>query len=315
MTQHTIMGRMNRPLLLLSLALSLNISVALAQSDMPPEAEVKQVAPIAAAPAETAPPPTPGVTSPISEDEVMQDTEVTVMKDNFAESGYVTPNMENLSKLYWKLNVFTLDNNSAIDNFLIINECDIYKNFFTDDFEWSNIRESTRAMLKEKIPSYSTQFKILVPIDLGRYDMQRGGFDLVSKTAFLNSRRIQVTSSNSAIPACAQKQRKTGLEGYPPNVIMILNKPFTFDFVKVDEHVAQAFLLRKKYNRTPVPDELRNRGYQRIAYARMRVTFVRYQGTVRERNVDQAILYGKLDGIDIFEDPHEEMLLTSINYD
>lgn len=250
--------------------------------------------------------------TPYIDGEAMPDTEVTVMQDKFAGSPYVTPSMENLSRLYWRLGIFTTGNKKAIDNYLIINECDIYKNFFSDDFEWNNIRKSTAEMLKEKSPAFTNQFKILVPIDLGRYDMKKGGFDIVSGTAFENSRRIQVTSGVGGYKGCDQQG---DLDGYPSQVILILNKPFTFDFVKVDEHVAQAFLLRKKYNRTPVPRELRNKGFQRLAFARMRVTFARFQGVVQDnRNVAQAVLYGKLDGIDVFEDLNEEMLLTSISY-
>lgn len=247
---------------------------------------------------------------PVMDEATMQDTEVTVMKDNYAGTNYVTPNRENLAKLYWRMNAFSLDDQSAIDSFLKINECELYKNFYSDDFEWANIRESTRDMLREKAATYPTQFKILVPIDLGRYDAERSGFELVNKTAFVNSRRVHVTG-NSGRFECG---RSSEVKGYPDDVILILNRPFTFDFIQVDEHVAQAFLLRKKYNKTPIPNELRSKGYKRLAYARMRVTFSRYQGTVRERNEDRAILYGTLDGIDVFEDPQEQMLLMSLDY-
>lgn len=242
----------------------------------------------------------------------LEESEVTVMKDDFAGSEYVTPNMQNLSKLYWRLGIFNPQDKTAIDNYLIINECDVYRNFFKDDFEWANVRKATQQMMAEQAATFPNQFKILVPIDLGRYDAARGGFDLVTKTAFVNSRRVQVTGGGSNFTGCGQK---TDLPGYPSSVVLILNKPFTFNFIKVDEHVAQAFLLRKRYNTTPLPRELRSLGFQRPAYARMRVTFVRYQGTIDEMGGRKsAILYGTLDGIDVFEDLREEMLLNSINY-
>lgn len=250
--------------------------------------------------------------APQDETAIMQDTEVTVVEDKYGGDEYVTPNMQNLSRVYWRLGIFNQNDKKAIDNYLIINECDIYRNFYTDDFEWQNVRESTKDMLKEKSPLFADKFKVLVPIDLGRYDMERGGFEIVSNTSFENSRRIQVTGGLSNPVGCDQKD---DLPGYPSQVILILNKPFTFNFIKVDEHVAQAFLLRKKYDRTPIPRELRNKGFQRLAFARMRVTFVRFQGIVEEYGGKrQAVLYGKLDGIDVFEDQSEEMLLTSINY-
>ncbi len=240
------------------------------------------------------------------------DSEITVMKDNFASSDYVNASMENLSKLYWRLGVFKPTDKKALDNYLIINECEVYKNFFKDDFEWASVRKATQDMMKQQAATFSNKFKVLVPIDLGRYDMDRGGFMLTASTSFVNSRRVQVTGGENSYRGCGQQD---DLAGYPSRVVLILNKPFTFNFIKVDEHVAQAFLLRKKYNPTPLPHELRNKGFQRVAFARMRVTFVRHQGTMDEQGGRKvAILYGTLDGIDIFEDLKEEMLLASINY-
>lgn len=244
--------------------------------------------------------------------DVAEDPEITVVKDPYADGNYVPPTLANLSKLYWRLQIFNPEDNGPVDNFLRINECEIYTNFFTDDFEWQEIRKSTREMLKQEAQNYPLQFKVLVPIDLGRYNQEKAGFPVSSHTSFVNSRRIQIASSGRGSRVCGSDGY--GVPGYPEGVILILNKPFTFDFVPVDEHVAQAFLLRKKYNNSPIPNALKGQGYQRLAYARMRVTFVRYQGNIRGRGGKaEAILYGRLDGIEIFEDPNEEMLLASID--
>lgn len=299
MKQTDILNRMNR-----SFLLSLLIALVMA---LPAAAQDQAVIP------QSPPPRIEAASERLAEADRLQASEVTVMKDDFAGAEYATPNMKNLSKLYWRLGVFNPNDKKVIDNYLIINECDVYRNFMNDDFEWANVREATKQMLAEKSPAFTNQFKILVPIDLGRYDMDRGGFDLMNDTAFINSRRVQVTGSTTSFSDCGQQ---ADLAGYPSNVVMILNKPFTFNFVKVDEHVAQAFLLRKRYNTTPLPRELRNKGFQRPAFARMRVTFVRYQGTNDlQGGRKQAVIFGKLDGIDVFEDMKEEMLLTSINYD
>lgn len=302
MKQTDILRTMNRSFLLLPI-LALMVALPAAAEDQP---VIPQAAPPAISQQAQVPP------TYTAEADQLQASEVTVMKDDYAGTEYATPNMQNLSKLYWRLGVFNPSDNKIIDNYLIINECEVYRNFFSDDFEWANVRKATRDMLKDKSPAFTNQFKILVPIDLGRYDTERGGFDIVNRTAFVNSRRVQVTGSGSAFMECGQNN---DLAGYPSNVVMILNKPFTFDFVKVDEHVAQAFLLRKRYNAAPLPRELRNLGFQRPAYARMRVTFVRYQGTNDiQGGRKQAVIFGKLDGIDVFEDLKEEMLLTSIDY-
>ncbi len=133
--QTDILSGMNRFFFLLPLAALLFISPVLAQE---PDEAVPAIAPSMPEANNNA----------VAED--LQAGEVTVMKDDYAGANYATPNMQNLSKLYWRLGVFNPDDKKIIDNYLIINECDVYRNFYRDDFEWANVRDATRDMLMEK---------------------------------------------------------------------------------------------------------------------------------------------------------------------
>lgn len=248
------------------------------------------------------------------ENEVITDLkgeDVTIIEDRHKD-GYIKPDLVNISRLYWKKNALELSNNEAIDNFLRINECDIYKKFYTDDFEWLRVREAARELIKESKETFGHKFKIIVPIDLGRYDQLRKGFPLINKTAFKDLRRVEIGGNSYSEEICG----KDGvIEHYPRNLILILNKPFTFDFIRLDEHIAQSYIVRQKYQQTIRPRELQNKSYDRLAYARIRITFSEYQGITKGRdNMPLGIMFGKLDGIDIFEDPVEKRMLSSFDY-
>jgi hypothetical protein len=249
-----------------------------------------------------------------SEDEIIGDLkgdDITIIEDKHKDT-YLKPTLVNISRLYWKKNALEIDNDTAIDNFLRINECDIYDKFFADDFEWLRIREAAREMIKAGKENFSHKFKVTVPIDLGRYDQIRRGFPLINKTAFRDLRRVEIGGNSYSEDICGQEGV---IEHYPRNLILILNKPFTFDFVKLDEHIAQAFIVRQKYQETLRPRELQNRDYDRLAYARIRITFSEFQGVTKGRdNFPLGIMFGKLDGIDIFEDPFEKRMLASFDY-
>jgi hypothetical protein len=217
-----------------------------------------------------------------------------------------------LSKLYWKKNALDLNQDKAIDNYLLINECDIYKQFYSDDFEWLRIRQAGRDMLKHSKDSFSDKIKVIVPVDLGRYSHEKKGFPLINDTAFLDLRRIEIGGNLANEKIC---DTNYDLEFYPKNIILILSKPFTFDFVKLDEHVAQAYIVQQKYNPIKVPHELKDKKYERLAFARIRITFRAYQGETRGADgYMRAIMFGNLDGIDIFEDINETRLLTSFDF-
>ena len=244
-------------------------------------------------------------------DALSKEAEITVIEDKHVGL-YAKPTVQNISRLYWNKNALNIDNDLAIDNFMLINECDIYQKFYKDDFEWSRIREAGRKMLQENKESFSHKFKMIVPVDLGRYDMNRKGFPLINKTAFKDLRRIEIGGNSNNARLCG----KVGaIDHYPRNLILILNKPFSYEFVELDEHIAQAYIIRQKYGIVKKPKELQNEKYDRLAFARVRITFSDYQGvTLGKNNFPLGIMFGQLDGIDIFEDAAEKRLLTSVDY-
>jgi hypothetical protein len=255
--------------------------------------------------------PTKKSSAPPKMPELGKDAEVTIVHDEKIND-YVDLSVQNISKLYWKIGILPLTNDLAIDNFLLINECDIYTKFYNDDFEWPRVREAGRKMIEANKDVFPTQFKMMVPVDLGRYDMKRKGFPLINGTAYRNMRRVEIGDN-------AYSSRICGVGGfikfYPKNIMMILNKPFVYDFVSVDEHIAQAFIVRRKYETFEGPRHIQ-RNFERPAFARIRITLKEYQGEANNQDREPlAIMVGKIDGVDIFEDQGEKRLLSSVDFD
>ncbi len=243
---------------------------------------------------------------------VTEEPEVTVVEDEHAGE-YLVPDVQNLSKLYWKKNTLDINNDTAIDNFLKINECKLYTDYYNDDFEWKRIRSAARGMLETNKDSFSDRFKFLLPVELGRYDSEKKGFPLENNSAFIDLRRVEMGGGNNSRDVCGDR---LNIDFYPRNIVLALSKPFNYDFVPVDEHIAQAFLIRRKYEDYVLSNEHRLQGFERIAYARLRIHLTSYQGSAKGRdNSILAVMFGKIEGIDFFEDPYEEKLLQSVNFD
>ena len=239
------------------------------------------------------------------------DEDITVMRDLFAGE-YVDGTIQNLSKLYWRLKVFDDGDNEAVDNFMLINECQIYQDYVNNDFEWVEIREAAKQMLRQDSQGFSKKFQFMLPVYLGEYDMERKGFPLINDTAFVNSRRMEITGNSLRDDVCG---RQGEVEDYPRNIMLIFKEPLTYGFVQVDEHVAQAYLLRKQEEVEKFALVLRQRRYERIAYVRLRVDFYQYQGNVKGHSLATlAILHGDLQGVDLFEDSHGKRLMSSVSF-
>jgi hypothetical protein len=238
------------------------------------------------------------------------DEEVTILRDDYAGK-YNRATLENLSKLYWRLGAFDFEDDLAIGNYLKINDCKIFTEYLNDDLEWKEIVRVMKAHLKEHSATFPLNYQFLLELHLGRYDTERGGFALVDKTGFIDAKRIEVDSIDANRDVCFDAGT---IKDYPKSIVILLPQPFTLDFVKMDEHVAQAYILRKKSEYSKLSDERRVRAYERDAYLRLRVTFSQYHGNLRgEQNQTMAILFGTIDGYEIFEDNGQKRLMVSVD--
>ena len=242
---------------------------------------------------------------------VSDEPDITVIEDQYVGQ-YLVPSVENLSKLYWKKNTLDIENNEAVDNFLKINECEIYEEYYEDDFEWKRVRDAAKKMLNQNKADFPDKFKFILPVDLGRYDLEKKGFPLVSETAFVDLRRVEMGGGDNQKDICGTT---LDIDYYPRNIVLALSNPFNFDFLQIDEHVAQAFIIRRKYEKAETGNELRLRHYKRPVFARLRVHLTSYQGQTRGRdNNSLAVMFGRIEGIDFFEDPYEKKLLKSVDF-
>lgn len=237
-------------------------------------------------------------------------SEITVLRDNYAGK-YNTAKLENLSKMYWRLGAFDLQDDLAIGNYIKITDCKIYTNFVNDDMEWSRIVNTVRTQLEQARPTFPLNFQFLIELHLGRYDPELGGFPLIDKTGFTDAKRIEVDSIDARQEICYDPK---AIQDYPKSIFLLLPRPFTLDFIKLDEHVAQAYILRKKSEYSRLAEEVRVSRYERDAYLRLRVTFNQYHGNLEGPDDSlMGILYGTIDGYEIFEDATQKRLMLSVD--
>lgn len=238
------------------------------------------------------------------------DEEITVIKDEYAGK-YNASTLENLSRLYWRLGAFDFDDETAIGNYLKINDCKIYTEYLNDDLEWKEIIKTMKQHLRNDNAGFPLNYQFVLQLHLGRYDMERGGFPIIDRTGFDKSQRIEVDSIDYNRQICFDQN---AIKDYPKSVMILLSKPFTFDFVKLNEHVAQAYILRKKSEYEHMDPAAKINAYERDAYLRLRVTFSQYHGNLKGQNGNNlAILYGNIDGYEIFEDSGQQRLMKSVN--
>lgn len=238
------------------------------------------------------------------------DSDVTILRDDFAGK-YHPSTLEYLSKMYWRLGTFDMEDSEAVANYVKITECKLFTEYVNDDMEWKEIVETMRQHIEKTRSTYPLNFQFVLQLRLGRYDPEKGGFPIVDRTSFNNAKRIEVDSIDKQQSICYDNHP---IKDYPTQLIILLTQPFSLDFLKLDEHVAQAYILRKKSEYSNMADRERVSRYERDAYLRLRVTFSQYHGNVpKAGGQPMAILQGNIDGYEIFEDAKQKRMMLSVN--
>lgn len=155
---------------------------------------------------------------------------------------YEKPSIQNLSRLYWRLSKFTPDQDFAVDNFMRINECDIYKDYYHNEFEWRTIRESSRKFLQEQQKTFPLRFQFVQPLSLGEYDFEKKGFHVLDEYKLNAIRRFQVFSDDTFKNICGEEKY---IQGYPRGILLELSRPIDFDFIPMEERRAKVLVDEK----------------------------------------------------------------------
>lgn len=240
--------------------------------------------------------------------EDMSDMDVIIMeKDISLQDEYVPAKFTNLSRLYWAMGKLNIDSNADIDNFLLINECDLYKQYINNDLEWAELRKAVQAKINKDLATYPRKFEVLIPLYLGEYNTNTSSFALRKGSGFDAVQRLEVAPNDPYVRICDIPGE---VPNYPRNMILILNRPFSLDHVPVQPELAKLYIeeTRKKFEE--LPPRFQSEKYKRVAYLRIKVTVTKYKETIiLGARQARAVFFAQWDGFEVYADPTQEKLL------
>lgn len=240
------------------------------------------------------------------------------------ESGnfiYATPSFENFSKMYWAIGKLDTMNDEHVDNYMLINECDIYKDFHQNEFEWEQIRETARKYLKKNAVNFPLRFQLTQKINLGRYDTKKNRFEIVDTLKIDGIRRFDVLADNYTDSVCGFDTSGTGsriLPGYPKSLLIILNKPLIMNSISVSPEKAKKYVEEKMkhFKGFDARGQSEENVYAfRDAYIVMKVRLFAYKGEQRDENRrNQAMFMAFLEDVEVYADEKRTDLLYAADF-
>ena len=265
-------------------------------------------------PATSAPQPTP-VQAPAPAPEPNVALEAAAKSVAFDERKYVDPTYSNLAHLYWSLGLLDVNDAKLIDNFVAITDCEVFQTYINNDLEWREIRESTRDFLRENYRIFPTNFKITIPLYLLRYDVDGEFFEVDQEgSEILAARKIE-TIYNMETSTCG---RGGDLAGYPQNLILHLNRPFSLPYIPVEKELARLFLdeTAVKTNAARASSMMRSTRREnsvRTAYLELMFHVHSYKESVNTAGGMKAVVYAQIDFIRVYADKEKEKVLFERN--
>lgn len=155
------------------------------------------------------------------------------------EQEYAQFTRATLSQLYWRYNHLDINNDRNIDNFMLLNRCDMYQKFFYDDFAWHEIRKKARTSIQKNKDQFPRYVEIAVPIRVGRYDVQKQRFPIMDMGAATDM--IEIRALDSQDFECDKYVEGSTISNYPHKAILVLNRALDTKYIKSPYEMAMLY--------------------------------------------------------------------------
>jgi hypothetical protein len=206
--------------------------------------------------------------------------------------GYDRTSFENLSKLYWALGMHNEKDDTAVEQYLFINECDLYNKFSGDAGQWNSLKESARLTLCKQKSAFPIRFEFIVPVPIAAYDPAKKEFTVDPASGLANLRTLDV-SSNAGADVCGSKQ---DFKSYPRGLTVNLVQPFTLKAIPASPELVAFYNAQKAAGKVTV-------------YLRLKTRMGQYIETAQGKGGWHAVVTGAIDGYEIYNDPKETKIL------
>lgn len=212
------------------------------------------------------------------------------MFDNFPtlSNEYFSPTFENLSKTLIAMDYYDLMDDKILDEYAQVNYCELYQNYFDNDFEWQRIRDAIRDDIKENLKTYPRYYDVVGPMYIDRYDFEREAFRLKPESKILNVGRLTIYEEVSNVYHC---DRTSPSDYFPVKFIAWLNQPVNITQIKMEPEDAKALL-----------DRLDRRLETRMVYVRFRILILAVRDVTGISRGAKANMHAVLEDISFFED-------------
>lgn len=200
------------------------------------------------------------------------------------QDGYHETSMENLSRLYWALGMLDEKDDIAIEQFLFINDCDLFNRFSQDSEQWPQIKATTRDMICKKKDDFAIRFEVLIPTAIGAPDKTGSQYAITPAMPVNNLKQLDL-SGNAGAEVCGSKE---DIKSYPRSLLLNLAAPITVTSVPATQELKEHIEAQKNL--------LKNT----TATLRLKIRIGKYVDTQQINGSWHAVVTAAVDGYELY---------------
>ncbi|MCB9979995.1 MAG: DUF4852 domain-containing protein [Rhodospirillales bacterium] len=246
-----------------------------------------------------------------------KDSVIIIPKEvTFEENVYRRPDWDFISKLSWWSDRADPEQESHVDMFIRLNECNMYLRYRNDEFEWPPLRDAMKKYLVENKKTFSHRVYFDFPVALGAYNLQKEIFVVEAEQLKKGMRNfypnlMENLKNNSCgyidmVYGFPDSLKESWLKVYPTELLFRFVRPMSLPYLKINKDSARTIVnLWKQKN-----------AQNRDVYMRLYVTidsFLEYDGPKRSSYKSLPVYMSMIDGYQIFiEDTMEVPIVTKV---
>lgn len=222
---------------------------------------------------------------------------------------YAKPTWSSMSRVLARFNALDFSDESLLEEYAIVTECEMYQHFYRDDFQWHKVLETIKASLNQFSVTYPTTYAYDVELQLGRYDFKDRMFRFTEKSKVYNVNTL--TLFETTPKACVGERRIS----YMPSVFRaVLDAPAYIPGLPLSQKDSETLLELMKVDNNP-SRIVKARFNLRIAYVEKfrRIPYSDragyYYSQSDKHEHDAAQMDAHLDSVEFYEDAAMKKLI------
>lgn len=224
-----------------------------------------------------------------------------------ATGTYIPVSAADVAGLYWKFGVHDVSDVETVTNYILLKNCIIYKDYFTNDFLWQRLVQAQIRDIRNFKNSYKSRFIVTDVTEMGRFDFKEGAFSFGDESRLRNMGYISFFAQDGEVNYnCPGYNVGRSLRKYPLlGTSVKLDNPITLESIPLKREVAERIieLLSTKEE------------HDRVLYTRIYFNVIGINNSrIKGGFSDSVEFKGMLERVEVYSDIENKNMIFARDY-